>query len=102
MLGFCKYDSVNLKKNKSKSLVSPTLSNLNYNCHYLGARIAGMNEIEWDTSTGLCWWHKLNFSLSLSPPPPHTLTPQLSLGLGLLRNLLPLKMAEFLGAERKC
>jgi hypothetical protein len=35
-----------------------------------------------------------NISLPLSLPP---LVPQPSLGLGLLRNLLPLKMAEFLG-----
>jgi hypothetical protein len=33
--------------------------------------------------------HALSLSLSLAPQP--------SLGLGLLRNLLPLKMAEFLG-----
>jgi hypothetical protein len=32
--------------------------------------------------------------ITLSPPP---LAPQPSLGLGLLCNLLPLKMAEFLG-----
>jgi hypothetical protein len=34
-----------------------------------------------------------NVSLSLSP----SLAPQPSVGLGLLRNLLPLKVAEFLG-----
>jgi hypothetical protein len=37
---------------------------------------------------------EVSLSLSLSPPP---FAPQPSLGLGLLRNLLPLKMAEFLG-----
>jgi hypothetical protein len=48
---------------------------------------------------GLCKssFSKIHFnitlSLSLSPP----LAPQPSLGLGLLCNLLPLKMAEFLG-----
>jgi hypothetical protein len=46
-------------------------------------------EVLYNTLIEFCIPKKLSLSLTLAPQP--------GLGLGLLRNLLPLKMAEFLG-----